>query len=315
MPSKLTLLASALFLQIGTGSPAMAQTVHLGAPDLVAGYVEVLRDHAPWPSPDVLVRHLQSSNDQVRLEALFKLGLTEGQAHRQKWSQGAAAKVIGEDVVTPDQIRLTYAPLGSDATEEAILAIKVANSIFVAIGIPVGDRWQRIAYSNCWCKYDMSTGEDALSEFIRLVPAPDLEPASSEHYELVVHASGGGTGIYSQNEAHFRLQDGELRTVLSFVSRLRSCVPTGPEPHFCVLTRRWFYWTNSEDAPTRRVGILVEARGRFSSDTETSASWFVRDLELRHLQTTHCTSYQWNQRLFRYERLTPPSTACRRDLH
>ncbi len=215
MPSKLTLFASALLWLIGVGRPAMAQTVKLNPPGLVSGYVEVLRDHAPWPSPDVLVRHLQSSNDQVRLEALFQIGLTEVQAHHQRWSQGASAKVIGEDVVTPHEIRLTYAALGSDATKEAILAIKAEDHTFVAVGIPVGDQWQRVAYSNCWCKYDMSTGEDALSEFIRLVPAPDLKPASSEHSELVVRASGGGTGIYSQNEVHLRLRDGELRMVLS----------------------------------------------------------------------------------------------------
>jgi hypothetical protein len=46
--------------------------------------------------------------------------------------------------------------------------------------------------------------------FMQQPPQPG-GPTTPQRQELALRASGGGTGIYTQNEAHFRLFHGELR--------------------------------------------------------------------------------------------------------
>ncbi len=89
----------------------------------VQGYVSVLREHVPWPSPENVVRDLRSSDDEARLKALLLLGLSDGQAHILDWSDTTPARVIDRHVAMPDQVQLTYAALGEDDTRQAIVAV------------------------------------------------------------------------------------------------------------------------------------------------------------------------------------------------
>ena len=142
------------------------------------------------------------------------------------WSQTSDSHVIGKVVLTPDQVRLTYAALGEDATQQAILAVEVdaVAQMFVAIATPVQGGWERVAAADCWCKYDM--GGDALGEFVHVENL--REPVEPTRFQLVIRASGGGTGLYKQDEGHFVMHGGELRRVLFFTSRYLSCDPTRP---------------------------------------------------------------------------------------
>ena len=263
------------------------------------GYLDVSRQHAAWPSPESLVRDLHSKAGAVRLSALHLLGLSAERAHVTIWSQTSPSKAIGEAVVTPDQIELQYASLGEDSTQHAVLALQISQrqDTFAAVAIPQKGGWERIAVFDCWCKYEMYVGQDALAQSVQIRPAPETGPTTPQHFELVLRASGGGTGIYTQNEGHFRILHGELRRVMSFVSRRLSCDPTAGTAR-CDLEIRWFYPTFFGNVPG---GVVVEGRASFPQGTLEVGS-FVRDLENRYLREATCVTYKWNAKAFQYER-------------
>jgi len=257
----------------------------IGAFDEV-GYLAVQRDVVDWPLPQSIVSDLRSDREDKRLNALHLLGVTDRQAHQ------ADGKVI-----FPDQVELNYAALGGDDTQQAILAVKTTDRqlTLAAVATPTGTGWKRIAFFSCWCKYDL--GGDSLATFIQVHSIPLTVLPGMEHFELVLHASGGGTGLYTQNEAHFRMaQDGTLRRVLSFVSRLVSCSNGGPD-HSCSIEKRWFYPQTSDIG--EQGGVLVEARDKVA-DSEP-AEFYVRDLENRNLHQLVCTQFNWDAQKFRYQ--------------
>ena len=251
-----------------------------------------------------MARDLRSTDAKVRLEALARLGLDDQHAHRDVWSQSSPSNVTGTKVIAPDQVRLTYAPLGEAATMEAILAIEIdqLQEMYVVVMEPSTGGWQRVAQADCWCKYDMASASDALSSFVQLAPAPGGGLDSPHPFELVVHASGGGSGLYMQTEARFRMRGGELREMLSFTSRRLSCPGLS-----CTLERRWFNWAVLAGEGS---GTLVEARGTFPSDTRHQLLLAERDLETRSLQRISCTSMVWDQQSFRYQRVKNSTHPC-----
>jgi hypothetical protein len=286
-------LAVSLLLLIPLSAAAQESTP---APARDSGYLEVRHDHTPWPTPELLVKDLRSNDDKVRLQALRLLGFAEQERHTTIWAQTSPTEVIGEAVVAPDQIELGYAALGEDATQQAILAVQASQKqlTFTAVATPKADGWERIAAFDCWCKYEMYLGRDALAESVQVRPAPEPGPRTPEHFELILRASGGGTGIYTQNEGHFRIRDNELRNVLSFVSRRRSC----PAPEPCKIERRWFYTTAFGSVVG---GVLVEGRGSYASTNQPLVDYTLRDLEVRMLREVTCSTYRWDQQSFRYE--------------
>jgi hypothetical protein len=257
------------------------------------GYLDASRDHVQWPPPESLARDLHSKNDKVRLKALKLVGFTEQEARVPIWE---GTKVVGEAVLTPDQIELEYAALGEDAAQQAILAVHASQKqiTFAAVAVPKPEGWERIATFDCWCKYEMYLGQDALAISVQVRPAPDPGPTIPGHFELVLRATGGGTGIYTQNEGHFRVYQGELHRVLSFVSRRLSC----PSPQPCNFEKRWFYTT---DVGKVMGGVLVEGRGSYGSENQPPVVHFVRELENRSLQEVTCSTYRWDEQRFRYE--------------
>jgi len=263
------------------------------------------REHVDWASPEGVLNGLRSSNDETRLNALKLAGLSDQQAHHAIWSQGneGPSKVIGQEVVTPSRTQLMYASIGDDAAQQAILVLDDSLQLtFAAVAVQKGKRWERVAVVNCWCKYDMSLDQDALAEFVSLRGTSETDPAMPKHYELVVRSSGGGTGVYSQTETHFRVYHNELRNVISFVSRYSNGYPT------VQLERRWFTFATISDGTLR--GVLVEARGSWPSDKSPKIQWTVRDLRDRHLQKINCTAYRWDQKSFRYVRSNEAIPAC-----
>lgn len=112
---------------------------------------------------------MRSSNDDIRLKALSLAGVPEK---------------LRNDAVRPAQIELRYAALGTDATQQAILAVQVGQYGFATVATPKGNAWERVAQFNCWCKYDMS---HFLDEFVQIARAPDLnvERALSWYYAPV----------------------------------------------------------------------------------------------------------------------------------
>ena len=263
------------------------------------------REHVYWTSPESVLNGLRSSNDETRLSALKLAGLSDQQAHQAIWSEGneGPSKVIGQEVVTPNRTQLMYASIGDDSTQQAILVLDSSLQLTVAaVAVQKGIRWERVAVLICWCKYDMNLDQDALAEFVSLRGNSETDPTKPKHYELVVHSSGGGTGVYSQTETHFRIHRNELRNVISFISRYSNGTPT------VELERRWFTFAQIPDGTLR--GVLVEAKGSWQPDKSPEIQWTVRGLRDRHLQKISCTAYRWEERSFRYSRSNDVIPAC-----
>lgn len=275
-------------------------------------YAEFNRVHVAWTSPESVLTDLRSANDETRLKALKLAGLTDQQAHEAVWSSGhdSPAKIIGQNVVSPSRTQLMYAALAEDASEQAIIAFEVRSSqaTYAAVALRKGKGWERIAAMTCWCKYDMNPDQDMLAEFVSLRPAAEPPHSAPQHYELVVRSSGGGTGIYTQYEAHLRVIRDELRNSLQFVSRFRSSDPTGPTPT-SMMEKRWF--STAPMADRRWGGILVEAKGTFSAEKLPRIAWDTRGLLDMHLHTITCRAYLWDDKTFRYERSNEVVPACR----
>ena len=173
---------------------------------------------------------------------------------------------------------------------------------FAAVAVQRGKQWERVAVLSCWCKYDMNLDQDPLAEFVSLRGTSETDSKTPRHQELVVHSSGGGTGVYSQTESHFRVRQNELRTLISFVSSYRNGYPT------VTLERRWFTFAQVPDGTLR--GVLVEAKGSWPPDKSPEIQWTVRGLLDRHLQKITRLTYRWNEKLFRYERSNDAIPAC-----
>jgi hypothetical protein len=274
------------------------------------GYLGSRHDHAAWPTPEVLARDLHSSDDETRRKAFHLMGLDDTDVRREVWSNTTPSVVVGSKLVVPDQIRLTYAALGESDTQEAVIAIQNGAMTYAAVGVPTPKGWLRAAAFSCWCKYEMNAGQDTLREFVQLRPAPLMgAPTTPARFELVLRASGGGTGIYTQDEAHFRLGNAELRRVLAFASRFRTGSSSGVSPYCEHLEHRFFYTVPVENKPG---GILVEAKTNFNTEDnqDVTIESLLRDLADRHFRTATCRPYVWDKKAFRY-RPAGAATACR----
>ncbi len=297
-----------LFLILLTAVRLPAQKSNLSFTEHPGSFIDVDHQHVPWPSPEVMVADLRSADDQIRLKALQRLGLTDAQAYRDVWSDGTPSKMIGKKLIMPDKVQLTYAALGSDATQQAILAVEYyrGGAGIVAIARPAAHGWQRIAQISSEYRYFALSGDpgsDAMSTFVKLGLAPGSQPPFSQHYELIVRESdGGGSGLFVQDEARFRVHDCELREVLSFTSRQLSCQLT------CTLERRWFNWASLVGDPG---GMLVEGHGEFSDQLPSRLLDTVPDLETRRLQHFTCTRINWNEQRFRYELVKGADHLCK----
>jgi hypothetical protein len=275
-------------------------------------YLNANREHVAWPTPQSVLDDLRSADDITRLAALMLMGLSDQQAHRTVWAStnDGSAKVIGQVVISPERVQLMYAAIGEDASQQAILAFELPSlqATHAAVAVQKGKRWERIAALSCWCKYDMNSDQDMLAEFLSLRPAAEAWSEQMQHYDLVVHTNGGGTGIYAQDEAHFRVFHNELRNSLQFVSRLRSNNPTGLTPTSVLLERRWF--TTTAIANGVWGGILVEAKGTVVADKLPRIAWDVRALQDMHLQKVACQAYRWDEKTFHYQRSNDVIPSC-----
>jgi hypothetical protein len=218
--------------------------------------------HAAWRSPESLVGDLRSQDAAVRLRALQLVGI-----------DASSAEFIAD--VVPNEIELRYASLEGGPPKQAIVLVGAFPYAYAAVAVPSANAWERIAVFECWCKYE---GLTLLDDFVRVEYTDHFTP------DLVLRASGGGTGLYEQTEARFALKGGELRKVLLFISRKRDCqVGTGA----CLYERRWF-----------TGGQLVEAKAKF--DIEVNLDWNIADAH--GFKSITCTAYSWDAGRFTYIR-------------
>jgi hypothetical protein len=225
------------------------------------GELRLNRAHAAWTSPESLVRDLRSQDTAVRLRALRLVGIDAGR------------DFIADAV--PDEIELRYASLEGGHPKQAIVLVEAASYAYASVAVPSANAWERITVFECWCKYE---GPTLLDDFVRVEYTDHFLP------DLVLRASGGGTGLYEQTEARFALKGGELRKVLSFISRRRDC-PVGTNT--CLYEHRWF-----------TSGQLAEAKAEF--DNELNLDWNFADAY--GFKSITCSAYSWDAASFTYIR-------------
>ena len=226
-------------------------------PEAGTGSLSSRYDHSTWASPESIVRDLRSDGEEARAKALRLFGYPEAQM---------------QDVPKPDQIELRYAAIGDDKTLLAIVAVTANGMDYAAVSVPRAKGWERIGTFFCWCKYESSP-----LQFV------DISLASSSGRvwsELVLRPSGGGTGAYAREEVHFRVHNGAMRKVLSFVSFQRSC--QAPDP--CTV-----------EARSLSGNTLVQSSEQFEADSPP--------------KNATCAQYGWDEKAFLYRPLSLP-TKC-----
>jgi len=259
----------------------------------------LIREHAPWPNPEIVANDLQSANAQTRLHALGEMGVTGEHAFEPVWSQGQTpARLVAKRALIPDEVRLTWAALGTSDQRAALLAVYFSRTQTVSLSVvlPENDRWVRVARFDCWCKYERG---DVLSTFMRLLPAPGQPTEGPQHFELAVRVSGGGTGIYQQTEGRFRIVRGELRQVFEFTSSRRDCnlQTRGGKAWSCAMERREFYPQQLAGGPG---AVLLTMTGELPAKSQPPMLWTQPALEARFLPHATCAVYSWDREKFAY---------------
>lgn len=271
------LACASLFISVvGLVAPLMGAEADLGP--LTMSY-----EHVAWPALESVLKDLRAADEETRGRALALMGVPQGPGSN---DFGAVAETI-----------LRYATLGDKETLQAIIGVRQGPMVSGAVATQRDHRWERIAAFSCWCKYERG---DLLGEFIR------IEPAFGNREELVLRASDGGTGIYSQQEARFSYRRDALHLVFTFVSHRRTCDPTQP---FCQVERRWFY-VNYWDSVAG--GVLVESRFKIFPKVDPKPEFdSVQELEIARAGNFSCKTYRWDQETFRYVAFVAPTNPCK----
>ena len=160
------------------------------------GDLGVKRDPATWSSPESVVHDLRSKDAAVRLKAMRLVGVNED--------------FFGTGD-TPAEIDLRYTTFGFDDQTAAVITVEQSSFQYAAVAVPMTGGWKRLAVFECWCKY-----EAPLDDFVHVAP---VVSGQSLELQIMVRASGGGTGLYEQTEAWFRPRRGILEPVISFTRR------------------------------------------------------------------------------------------------
>ena len=302
MPHSSLLLAGLFFLAalLPCGATQPRRSLQVA----VYGDLMVNDQQVSWPTPASLAQDLRSKDDRVRLRALHLLGMEDEQLYVQQWSATTPSRPLEKRLLLPDVVSLTYAALGEDATQQAVLAIQSnqQSMVFAAVAEPGPHGWLRIAAIDCGCRYDPT-----LAEFLTLSAWPE-NPVQPSHLELVLRTSGGGSGLYVQHETRFRVHQGQLTPLISFERRHRDCNVSAAR--YCVVTQRTFedrlLPLSSAGSSYEPVGTLTTVAARIPSPQlhGTAADWQL------HGHSARCQSYRWNEPASRFERSDPVLGSC-----
>ncbi|HEY6291493.1 MAG TPA: hypothetical protein VI455_08030 [Terriglobia bacterium] len=289
------------------------------------GDLEARYDRAAWQSPELILEGLRSDNDEARLKAFHLLGATDEDAHETEYAPNGEATLVA----TPWKSELLYAPLGDGSTQQAIVAVQVRNLVLVAVAMVDGKGWQRIAAFRSLCpsnntadSYGSANGGNILANTAEVGRVQEQGFAELILHEIDFPSQGDQVlsfDDYTEYEARFRLQGTQLRRVIAFKSRVRSCrgqrqaeaqpLPaTGPRrlafsTGSCSIERRRFYHYSLEDVAD---AFVAEARGEVPNPGPANLP-FATDLESRYLHPTSCQALKFSEQTHQYEPVTVPS--------
>jgi len=165
--------------------------------------------HVSAPSPTELVNQLRSSEAQVRVEALKlvsvpPLFLTLKDQNGDDWTKASEA-------------RLLYGRYRDDG-DLALVAIRLQKAwTFASVLLRTESRWKRIGLFSCWCKYEANPLEGFI-EFRPVLHWPQTD--------ILVHDSGGGSGVSGRTLNIFRIRNDRLEKIYSATDKVENCHPT-----------------------------------------------------------------------------------------
>jgi hypothetical protein len=231
------------------------------------------------PAPQSLTRQLQADDDRTRIAALSALG-TPGQYLQRG------------HVPFPHSIQLDLIPLGLTDDLDAIVTIELDQHLVSSILVPEGDSWHRIA---------TVTYATAFND-PRTTPATFLRVARSlmqhERSRAIYRATQSSpSGDFTENEAHIRVLNNKVVTLISYVSRARTC-NANPKRPGCDLVHRWMQPDVAD--PTQRF-LLVSATGHLSPHEAADPLAASVEFQQSNLHTFACQPYVFSETTQRYE--------------
>ena len=222
-----------------------------------------------WASPERLVRDLRSTDGDIRRKALDLVGVP---------SSYSSAKFV--------EVQLRIGEMGRRHTDVAIVSLDLdLTNWYAAVAINVGSNWRRIGTFECWCKYE---SDDLLSQFVR------LDSAQGDENELVVHSSGGGTGLYERTEDRFRLRGKMLRKVMSFEDLRQECLVPSKDVR-CNIERRIF-----SSAAEEGLSVLIETKKTIDPAVVPDVIFREPELQIQYTAPISCKGFRWSEKEVRY---------------
>jgi hypothetical protein len=262
-------------------------------------------DEVLWQSPELVLRDLRSDSDTTRLTALRLLGADNDDVYESMHNKNGE----WEEVATPWQSELLFAPLGDDASDDAIIGVQIRNLVIVAVAAPRAGGWERIASFKCLCpsnntndSYGTINGSNLLQNTAEI---GRYASTVFERYELIlttIEFPIKGDRVvsfseYTQHEVHFRVYAGKLRRTIAFDRRTHPC-DAG-----CTIQRRSFYHQNFGPDHEFPGGILVDAEAPAGP---TADAPYRTDLEELRLRITSCSELMFNEKTCRFEPYSAP---------
>jgi hypothetical protein len=134
----------------------------------------------------------------------------------QKAERAEALKELGVPSDYFEEARVTFEDLDGDGVAEAIFTIDVDGAnVVLAVLKQKNGQWYRLPSPedfSCWCKYETSP----LDSFIEIAEwSYSFDKAGQPRRLMLVHSSGGGTGLYERRVEVFALDGLRLRKVFA----------------------------------------------------------------------------------------------------
>ncbi len=193
--------------------------------------------HVPVPSPTSFLNQLLSSDAQVRIKALQLVGVSDLFLQQKTFN--------GENWTIVSQARLLYGHYMEDR-DLAVIVLQMQDYAWASVLLRNSSGWLRIGVFNCWCKYE----SNPLEGFIELRPVLQWPQT-----EILVHESGGGSGLYDRFFRIFRLQNSKLTKIYETSDKKDDCHPT-QNKDYCTLTEARIETGNVLGSPTIVVARL-----------------------------------------------------------
>jgi len=178
--------------------------------------------------PDQLLRQILSPDSQVRVRALKVMGVSQ--------LFFTPKTETGEDYTITTGARLLYGHYSKDQ-DLAVIALQMHDSTWAAVLIRRSSAWERIGIFGCCCKYEANP----LEGFVELRPV-----LSYPQTDILVHDTGGGTGLYDRRFSVFHLQRGHLEKIYDTTDKRRDCYPTDD---YCTLTEVKLEFSRLSETP------------------------------------------------------------------